>query len=120
MYLALESIVGNTFVNDAAAYTVGGELLEVVEALADCVEVCVVVFELLLPQPTTSEPIAIAATAVSHGPGALRNSRSSFVARQYLGTLLESWKWRQGGKPRSANAACNAVSAKPSLRLAPG
>jgi hypothetical protein len=46
------------------------------------VDDAVELLELLLPQPTASADVAIAAdaTAVSRAPGALRNIASSFVA----------------------------------------
>ncbi|MBV9534199.1 MAG: helix-turn-helix transcriptional regulator, partial [Solirubrobacterales bacterium] len=69
MYLAFGSIIGNTFVREAAANTVGLEPPDELDELDECV----VVVDLLLPQPTTSAHIAIAAMAVSRTRGVLRN-----------------------------------------------
>jgi len=71
----LASIIGNTFVSDAAANTVSWESFEVLDGLVECEDECGVVLDLLLPQPTTSEQIAIAAAAMAVGRarGALRN-----------------------------------------------
>jgi hypothetical protein len=63
--LAVGSIIGNTFVSEAAANTVGWEPPDVLDALVDAVDVCVAVLGWLLPQPTISEQIAIAAAAVA-------------------------------------------------------
>jgi hypothetical protein len=81
VYFALGSIIGNTFVNDAAANTVGVEPpdADVVVAAAD---VEVVLLELLLlPQPTANAetPIAPTAAATRLAEFTLNNGTSSFV-----------------------------------------
>ena len=94
MYFAFGSMTGNTFVSDAAANTVGWESPDASDELVDCEDERVVALGLLLPQPTTNEQIAIAAatTAVRPARGAVRISECSFMVRQYLSTLLESWQ----------------------------
>jgi hypothetical protein len=76
VYFAFESIIGNTFVSDAAANTVGREPPDALDK-----DECVVVVDLLLPHPTTSAhvAIAVAAMAVSRARGALRNCHSSLA-----------------------------------------
>jgi hypothetical protein len=80
VYFAFESIIGNTFVSEAAANTVSrgpSDLLDEDE--------CVVVLDLLLPHPTASAHAAIvpAAMAVSRARGALRN-RDFSLARDSI------------------------------------
>jgi hypothetical protein len=76
VYFAFESIIGNTFVSDAAAKTVGREPPEALDE-----DECVVVLELLLPHPAASAHVAIAAAAMvmSRARGALRNRDSSLA-----------------------------------------
>jgi hypothetical protein len=63
VYLAPGSIIGNTFVNDAAASTVGGDPPAVLDELV-AEDECAAVPELLAPQPST-EQLARAAAAVA-------------------------------------------------------
>jgi hypothetical protein len=97
VYFAFGSIIGNTFVSDAAAKTVGRPLDPLAE-LAGCDDEWVVVLELPLPQPVTSAKAATteAARAASRARGALRNldflSAVLVVVRQYLSRLLVSWR----------------------------
>lgn len=85
MYFAFGSIIGNTFVNDAAANTVGVELPDAAVELA-AAEVEVVVLELLLellllPQPTAKAetPIAAISAAARLARFTLNNRISSLV-----------------------------------------
>jgi hypothetical protein len=86
VYFALGSISGKTFVNDAAASTVGTDPrpLDVVVAGAelDVAAGCEAVeLELLLPQPTASADTAIAITAaeIPQAEFALTNRNVSYV-----------------------------------------
>jgi hypothetical protein len=93
--------MGNAFVSDAAANTVGTEPpplaadvvasgLELdVAAAADGVEL-----ELLLPQPAASTDTAIAMTAaeIRRAEAVLTKTTASLSARQDPGTLTESWQ----------------------------
>ena len=96
---AFGSIIGNTFVSDAAASTVGTEPppLDVVVAVPKLDVVAAGEddeLELLLPQPTASADTAIAMTTTEiHRPEvALTRKTPSLSARQNPGTLTESWQ----------------------------
>jgi hypothetical protein len=99
VYFALGSIIGNTFVSDAAAKTVGVEPPEAAAVLddADVAGAALVELELLelplLPQPTANaETPIVASTAATRPPEFTLNNRTSSLAHQNPVTKTESWQ----------------------------
>jgi hypothetical protein len=99
---AFGSIFGNTFVNDAAASTVGTDPPALDDAVLAAAEFDVVAagvdaeleLELLLPHAAASADTAIAmSTTEIHRPDLdLITTTASLSARQNSGTLTESWQ----------------------------
>jgi hypothetical protein len=96
---AFGSIIGNTFVNDAAASTVGTEPppLGVVVAATELVRVAaggdVELGLLLLPQPAANAdtPIVMTRAEKRRAELALAKTTASLFIRQNPGILTESW-----------------------------
>jgi hypothetical protein len=104
VYFAFASIIGNTFVSDAAASTVGTEPPVLAAGLAGAefvVDTDVVAREaaelelllLLLPQPTAAvnTPIAMITPNPRRAEVAPNKRTASLIARQNPGTLTKLW-----------------------------
>jgi hypothetical protein len=76
VYFAFGSIIGNTFVSDAAANIVGREPREVLDDIVDGEDESLVALDLLLPQPTISGDIATE-TAAAARPNRAASSNSA-------------------------------------------